>query len=117
MPIDSIFMCSHRYNHQYLYFYYFLFLILIFLAILICLEHSFWLTQQGSSPTEGFVAALDIYLRDKHVLLDQRVEDYLMSKGINDWFTTKHKPSDDERLEFKIIVLDNLLRKASSCLL
>jgi hypothetical protein len=61
-------------------------------AILICLEHSFWLTQQGSSPTQAFTTALATYLKDKHMVVDQKLEDYLMLKGSSDWFTTKHHP-------------------------
>jgi len=87
------------------------------LAILICLEHSFWLTQQGSSSTQAFTAALAIYLKDKRIVVDDRLENYLMLKRSGDWFTTEHHPSYDECIEFQKIVLDNLLRKASSCLL
>jgi diphthamide synthase subunit DPH2 len=83
------------------------------LAILICLEHSFWLTQQGSNPTKAFTKALDTYLEDKCIVVDQRLEDYLMSKRSGDWFAIKHCPSYDECTEFQKIVLDNLLRKAS----
>ena len=88
---------------------------LIYLAILISLEHSFWLIQQGSSPTQGFINALDTYIKDKHVLLDQRLQDYLMLKGSNDWFIIKHCPSDDECTELQKIVFDNLLSKAFYC--
>jgi len=80
-----------------------------FIAILICLEHSFWLTQQGSSPTVSFTEAWDTYLKDKRVLVDQRLENYLTLKHRNDWFTIKHSPSDNECTEFQKIVLDNLL--------
>lgn len=89
---------------------------MICLAILICLEHSFWLTQQGSSPTNAFTEAFDTYLKDKQMLLDQRLEEYLALKQSDDWFTIRHSPSDDECAEFQKIVLDNLLCKASSCL-
>ena len=95
----------------------FLFLIVTSIAILICLEHSFWLTQQGSSPIKGFSEALDTYLNEKHALLDQRLEEYLTSTGSNDWLTTKYCPTDDECAEFRKIVLDNLLRMAGRCLL
>jgi hypothetical protein len=80
-----------------------------FIAILICLEHSFWSSQQGSSPTVGFTEALDTYLKNKRVLVDQRLENYLALKGSNDWFTMKYFPSNDECIEFQKIVLDNLL--------
>ena len=85
------------------------------LAVLICLEHSFWLIQQGSSPIDGFTKALDIYIEDKHVLIDQRLRNYLMLKKSKDWFTIKHCPSNDECTEFQKIVLDNLLRMIDSC--
>ena len=53
---------------------------------------------------------------NKHVLLDQRVKDYLMSTKRSDWFTKGYYPSNDERFEFQQIVLDNLLCKAGYCL-
>ena len=83
--------------------------------MLICLEHSFWLTQQGSSPTQAFIAALDIYLQDRRMLVDQTLEDYLMLKESSDWIITKYRPSYDECTEFQKIVFDNLLRKANFC--
>jgi hypothetical protein len=86
---------------------------LICLAILICLEHSFWLTQQGSSPTQAFTEALDTYFKDKHMLVDQKLENHLILKETSDWFTTQHSPSHEERIEFRKIVLDNLFRKAN----
>jgi len=95
----------------------FCFHILICLAILICLEHSFWLTQQGSSPTQAFTAALAIYLKDKRMAVDEQLENYLMLKQSYDWLTTKHNPSYDECIEFQKIVFDNLLRRASPCFL
>ena len=92
-----------------------MFLILVtHLAILICLEHSFWLSQQGSSPTKGFTEALNTYLKDQHTLVYQRLEEYLTSKGTNDWLTTKYRPTHNECAEFRRIVLDNLLRMADS---
>ena len=94
-----------------------MFLIIITcLAILICLEHSFWLSQQGSSPTEAFTEALNTYLKDKHALLGQQLEAYLTLNGSNDWFTTNYHPTRDECAKFRMIVLDNLLRKTGSCL-
>jgi len=80
-----------------------------FIAILICLEHSFWLTQQGSHPTKAFTEALGIYLKNKHAVLDPILDDYLTLKASNDWFTTKHQPSVDEVIGFRQIVLNNLL--------
>ena len=52
-----------------------------------------------------------------HVLVDHRLDNYLTSKGSDDWFITKHCPSTDECSEFQQIVLDNLLRKTGPCLL
>ena len=92
------------------------FLVIIFLAILVCLEHSFWLTHQGSSPFEGFTEAFNIYLKDKHALLGQKLKAYLMSKKSNDWFIMKFCPSQNELADLRNIVLDNLLCKTSSCL-
>jgi hypothetical protein len=92
------------------------FLIVTRLAVLICLEHSFWLTRPGSSPTEGFIKAFDTYIKEKCALLDQRLDDYLKSKQSTDWFTTKHHPSPNECTEFLKIIFDNLLRKANHCL-
>jgi len=80
-----------------------------FIAILICLEHSFWLTQHGCSPTKGFTETLATYLKDKRAMLDKILEDYLTLKGSDDWFTTEHHPSHNECVEFRNIVLDNLL--------
>ena len=89
---------------------------LIYIAILICLEHSFWLIQQGSSPAQGFTNALDTYTKHKRVLLDQRLEEYLMLKGSNDWFTINHCPSGAECTELQKLVFDNLLGKPCPCL-
>ena len=86
-------------------------------AVLICLEHSFWLTRQGSYPVKAFTEAFDTYVKDKRALVDQTLAAYWMSKGSDDWITTKRRPSADERTEFLKIVHDNLLCKARSCLL
>jgi len=110
--IDAILVCFYRSDFIFSNFF---FLIIIFLAILVCLEHSFW--HQGSSPSKGFTEAFNVYLKDKHALLDQKLKAYLMSKKSNDWFTMKFCPSHDECAELRNIVLDNLLRKTSSCLL
>ena len=81
-------------------------------AILVCLEHSFWIVQQGSNASDAFIEALESYLKTQRALVDQEVVDYLMSKGSDDWFTRKHSPSDEERAECRKIVLNNLLRKS-----
>lgn len=86
-------------------------------AILICLEHSFWLTRQGSSPTEAFTQAFDTYVKDKRALVDQKLAAYWTSNGSDDWVTANRRPSAHERTEFLKIVHDNLLRKARPCLL
>ena len=91
----------------------FFFLIVSCLAILICLEHSFWLTQDGSYSTDGFIKALDTYIEEKHALLDQRLRDYLTLKQSDDWFIMKHHPSPNECAEFRKIIFENLLCKAS----
>ena len=86
-------------------------------AILVCLEHSFWIVQQGSKPSDGFIKAWENYLKTKRALVDREVDDYLRSKASADWFTMKHIPSDEEFTEIREIVFNNLLRKSSSCLL
>ena len=88
-------------------------------AVLICLEHSFWLTRQDflTGAVDAFIKAFDTYVKDKRALVDQTLAAYWMSKGSDDWITTKRRPSADERTEFLKIVHDNLLCKARPCLL
>ena len=43
--------------------------------------------------------------------VDQEVDEYLSSKGSDDWFATKHCPSGEECGQFRKIVFKNLLRK------
>lgn len=83
------------------------------IAILICLEHSFWITQQGSNPHDGFTKAWISYLETQCALVNQELNDYLRSKGSNDWFTTQYYPSEVECAECRKIVLNNLLCKFS----
>jgi hypothetical protein len=45
------------------------------------------------------------------------LDDYLRSKGSIDWFTAEYLPSEDECVEIRKIVLNNLLRKSSFSLL
>ena len=85
-------------------------------AILVCLEHSFWIAQQGFNPSDAFTKAWKFYLKTQHALVNQELDDYLRLKGINDWFTIQHHPSDEEYAECRKIVLNNLLRKSSPCL-
>ena len=91
-------------------------LLAILTAILICLEHSFWIAQQGSSFNDAFIKAWKFYLNTQHVLVNQELNNYLKSKGSNDWFTIKHHPSEQECAECRKIVLNHLLRKSSPCL-
>jgi len=80
-----------------------------FAAILICLEHSFWLAQQGSSPTKDFTKAWDIYFREKHLLVGQKLKKHFKLTGSNDWFTSEHHPSEDDHAKFRKFIIDNLL--------
>jgi len=78
-------------------------------AILICLEHSFWIFQQGSDLIGCFIKAWESYLKTRHALVDQELDNFLRSKGSKDWFTMKHCPSDKELAECRKIALNNLL--------
>ena len=80
-------------------------------AILVCLEHSFWIVQQGSNVSNAFIEAWKFYLKTRRALVDQELEDYLRSKGSDDWFTTNHYPSDEELAECRKLVFNYLLRK------
>ena len=92
------------------------FLIKTYSAILICLEHSFWMVQQGSNPFNGFINAFDMYFKTQCAVVDQQLNDYLRSKDSQDWFITKHSPSKEELAECQQIVFNNLLCMASLCL-
>ena len=85
-------------------------------AILVCLEHSFWIAQQGSNPSDDFNQAWIFYLNTQHALVNQELDDYLRSKGCDDWFTIQYHPSAEECDECRKIVFNNLLRKSSHCL-
>ena len=85
-------------------------------AILVCLEHSFWIVQQGSHPIDGFTKAWKFYIETQYALVDQKLDEYLKSRGHNDWITMQYVPSKEERVEYTKIVLDSLLRMSSSCL-
>jgi len=89
----------------------------IWTAILVCLEHSFWIAQQGSNSNDGFSKAWQFYLKTQCALVDQALDNYLGSMDSNDWFTMKHRPSEEECAECRKIVFNNLLRKSSPCLL
>jgi len=87
-----------------------------FIAILICLEHSFWLTQNGSRPVEAFIKTFHAYIQEARAILDQKLEDYLKSKQSKDWFRTKYHPSPNECTEFRKIIFDNLLPRPNPSL-
>ena len=86
-------------------------------AILICLEHSFWIAQQASSSNDGFIKPWKYYLKTQRALVDEELDNYLRSTGSNDWFTMKYSPSEKECAECREIVLNNLLCESSPCLL
>jgi len=92
------------------------YLIKTYSAILICLEHSFWMVQQGSNHINGFINAFDIYLKNQRAVVDKQLDDYLRSKDSQNWFTMKHEPSAEECAEFQQIVFNNLFCMASLCL-
>ena len=91
------------------------FLTITWTAILICLEHSFWLVQHGHNSNDGFTKAWKFYLKTQHALAGYELDVYLKSKGINDsdWFMSKYHPSEKECVECRKIILNNLLRKSS----
>jgi hypothetical protein len=93
------------------------FLTTILTAILVCLEHSFWIAQQGFTSDAAFIMAWKFYIDTQFALVAQELDYLLMSKGGNDWFTVAHLPSEEECVEYRHIVLHNLLRKSSSHLL
>jgi hypothetical protein len=84
-------------------------------AILICLEHSFWITQRGSDPSDGFIKAWKFYLKTQHALVNQELDDYLRSTGSDDWFITQYYPSEAECAKCRKIVFNNLLCKSNPC--
>jgi hypothetical protein len=83
----------------------------------VCLEHSFWIEQQGFNSHDAFTLAWQFYNETQCALVAQELDDYLRSKGSNDWFTVKYLPSEEECVECRKIILDNLLCKSSSFLL
>ena len=99
----------------FFFFWYSSFLTARWIAILICLEHSFWIAQKGSNASGSFTKAWKFYLQTQHTLVNQELDDYFRSKGSNDWFTTQYYPSKAECAECRKIVLNNLLCKSSSC--
>jgi len=55
------------------------------------------------------------YLKIQRALVDQELDNYLRSKDTNDWFTMKYRPSEEECVECRKIILNNLLCKFSLC--
>ncbi|KAF8240078.1 hypothetical protein L208DRAFT_1352970, partial [Tricholoma matsutake] len=88
-----------------------------FIAILVCLEHSFWIAQQGFNFTDGFTKAWKLYTQTQCALVNQELDNYLRSKSSKDWFTIQYSPSEEECFQCRQIVLNNLLCKSSSYLL
>ena len=43
------------------------------------------------------------------MLVDQELDKFLKLKGSGDWFTIKYTPSEEECMEFRKIVFNNLL--------
>ena len=113
----TFYVLFHWSDKSYTFFYMYDSLFVTWTAILVCLEHSFWIVQKGSNSKHSFTKAWNIYLQTQHALVDQALDDYLRLKGSNDWFTIKHYPSEEERAEYVQIVLNNLLCRFSLCLL
>jgi hypothetical protein len=74
------------------------------LAILICLENSFWFAEQKTSAIDGFLLALDSYST-------KQMNEIVISQCSNNWFDMEEYPSDEELIKFQQIVLENLLCK------
>ena len=74
------------------------------------------MVQQGSNSLNAFINAFDMYLKNQRAVVDKQLDDYLRSKGSQDWFTMKHEPSAEECAECQQIVLNNLLCMAILCL-
>ena len=83
------------------------------IAILVCLENSFWHIQHGTNASVGFTTAWHNYHAIQHVVLNQKLNNYLRLKGSKDWFTGRKKNgiSEEECMDYADIILSNLLRK------
>jgi len=86
-------------------------------AILICLQYSFWFPGKGFTATYGFTKAWEYYLKTRHLLVGQKLDDFLKSRGSKDWFTIEYTPSEKECVEFRTIAFNSLLRMYNSCFL
>jgi len=53
--------------------------------------------------------AWEYYLHNQHILVGQELDEFLQLKDSNDWFTVQYTPSEEECMEFRKIVLNNLL--------
>ena len=84
----------------------------IWIALLVCLEHSFWITKKGSNPSDAFAEAWSFYFETQSALVNQELHDYLKSNSHKDWFTTYHHPSVEEWAKCKEIIFNNLLCKS-----
>ena len=82
------------------------------IAILICLENSFWHMQHGSNVVASFTMAWHNYLAIQQAILNQQLDNYLRSKGSEDWVTRTHKVSKEQSMEYTDIILANLLCKS-----
>jgi len=85
--------------------------------MIICFEHSFWISHQGSNFIDGFKIAREIYFETRHALVVHELHDYLKSKNSRDWFIRKHIPSEEECAECRKIIFNNLLHMPILCLL
>ena len=95
-----------------LYIYILIVLTAIWIALLVCLEHSFWITKKGSNPSDAFAKAWSFYFETQSALVNQELHDYLKSNSHKDWFTTYHHPSVEEWAKCKEIIFNNLLCKS-----
>jgi len=93
------------------------FLTTIWTAILICLQYSFWFFTTGSNAEHAFNKAWKFYLETQHTLVAQELDQFLKLKHSKDWFSMEYRPSEEECVELRQIVLHNLLRMQNSFLL
>ena len=80
----------------------FIFLTATLTAILICLENSFWHTQQGSTLEDGFQMAWISYLA-------MNIDNHLISQWPNDQFTIESFQSEADLTKFVNVILANCL--------
>ena len=80
----------------------FLFLTVALTAILICLENSFWHTQQGSTLEDGFLMAWNSHLALK-------MDGHFISQWPNHQFPIESFQSEADLTNFVNVILANLL--------